>query len=87
MAKIVYILCAILSLICTYFLFRGFRSSRSRLLLWSCLAFAMLSLNNLVLFADLVVFPTANFDGGLLRNLSGAVAGTLLLYGLIWEVT
>jgi hypothetical protein len=87
MAEIVYALSAILSILCTALLFRAYRINRSSLLRWSSVAFALLTLNNLVLFADLVLFPDLDFGGGLLRNITGAAAGSLLLYGLIWEVT
>jgi hypothetical protein len=55
-----------------------------RLLLWSALCFVCLSINNVLLFFDLVVFPT-QVD---LRpyRLVAALAGLLfLLYGFIWE--
>lgn len=87
MAKTVYVLCAILSVVCAVLLLRGYRRNRSKLLLWSCLAFAMLALNNLILFADLIILPGIDIHGVLLRNLTGAIGGTLLLCGLIWEVT
>lgn len=87
MAEIVYALCAICSVACATLLLRGYRENRSKLLLWSCLAFAMLALNNIILFTDLVILPELDFNGTLIRNITGAIAGSLLLYGLIWEVT
>ena len=87
MSKTVYVLCAILSVLCAVLLFRGYRRNRSRLLLWSCLAFAMLAINNLILFTDLILLPGVDIHGVLLRNAMGAIAGTFLLCGLIWEVT
>ncbi len=54
------------------------------LLLWSALCFVGLSVNNVLLFFDLVVFPT-ELDLRPYRLLS-ALAGLLfLLYGFIWE--
>jgi hypothetical protein len=87
MDKAVYLMCAILSVLCALLLFRGYRRGRSRLLMWSSLAFMMLALNNIILFTDLVILPQVDFGGGLLRNLTGAMGGVLLLFGLIWEVT
>lgn len=87
MAEIVYALCAIFSITCAGLLFRGYHTTRAKLLLWSSLAFAMVALNNLILFVDLVVFPQIDFGGGLLRSTTGALGGCLLLYGLIWEST
>ena len=59
MAEVVYILCALTSLACAVLLIRGYRRSRSRLLLWSCLGFVALAANNVLLFVDLVVVPHA----------------------------
>ena len=65
-------------------LFRAYAASGVRLLLWSALCFVGLSVNNVLLFFDLVVFPT-EFDLRPYRLLS-ALAGVLsLLYGFIWE--
>jgi hypothetical protein len=83
-AEIIYACCAVLSVLCFIFLFRGFRQSQSQLLLWSSLAFAFLALNNLILFADLVLLPDIEFSGGMWRVVSGAMGGCLLLFGLIW---
>ena len=87
MSEVVYALCALMSVSCAVFLFRGYRSNRTRLLLWSSLAFAFLALNNLVLFFDLVIFPDVDFGGGIVRSLTGAIGGSLLLFGFIWEGT
>ena len=84
-AEIVYALCAVLSVACFILLFRAFRQSRSRLLLWSSLSFAFMAINNLILFVDLVIFPNVDFQGSLLRVVTGAVGGSLLLVVLIWE--
>ena len=83
MANVVYGLCALTSGLCTVLLLRAWLSSRARLLLWSTLSFLGLTCNNLVLFADQVVFPEA--DLGLVRTLTAAVAVMILLLGLIWE--
>lgn len=85
--QIVYLLCALTSTVCAWMLFRGYRDSHSRLLLWSSLCFGFLALNNITLVMDLVIFPEIDFSAPLLRNLMGASAGSLLLFGLIWEVT
>jgi hypothetical protein len=65
-------------------LFRAYAATGARLLLWSALCFVGLSVNNVLLFFDLVVFPT-QLDLRPYRLLS-ALAGLLfLLYGFIWE--
>jgi hypothetical protein len=87
MAEIVYLLCFIMSVACSLLLFRSYRKSFSPLLLWSTLFFAFLAINNAILVVDLVIIPNVEFDGPLWRNLAGAAAGLLMLFGLIWEVT
>lgn len=83
MATIVYLLCALTSLVCAVLLGRSFARNRMRLLLWSTLGFIGLTLNNFILFIDKVVITDA--DLALLRNLA-ALAGTgVILYGLIWD--
>lgn len=86
MAQIVYILCAVTSIICAFLLVRRYRKTGTRLLLWVCLAFIGMALNNGILFVDTVLLPDVEFLGNFWRNLVGACAGTLLLCGLIWEI-
>jgi len=84
MAPIVYILGTLITLLCTILLLRGYLRGRQKLLLWSGLCFAGLTVSNMLVFVDLVVFPTA-VDLHLWR-LSTAAAGMLvLLFGLIWH--
>lgn len=87
MAELVYCLCALMSIACAFLLARGYKNTRSQLLLWSSLCFGFLALNNSILFIDLVIFPELEFNGMLWRNLMSAIAGSLLLFGLIWELT
>lgn len=87
MAEIVYALCALLSMACFVLLFRAYRKGRTRLLLWTSLCFLLLALNNSILFVDNIILPDVDFGGAFLRNLTGAIAGALLLFGLLWEVT
>jgi hypothetical protein len=82
-AEAVYILCMLASLACAAMLFRGYRQSRVRFLLWGSLCFVGFMLNNLLLFVDLVMVPDR--DLSLWRN-AVALAGLLLLvYGLVWD--
>jgi Family of unknown function (DUF5985) len=84
MAPIVYLLCALTSLVCTFLLARAYRASRVRLLFWSVLCFAGLTASNILLFIDLVLVPRGP-DLVLWRSgLSFAAVGALL-YGLIVE--
>lgn len=86
MAETVYGLCALMSVVCAIMLFRGYRATRTQLLLWSSLCFGFVALNNIFLFFDLVVFPDLDLHGPFWRNFLGATAGSLMLFGLIWEV-
>jgi hypothetical protein len=82
-ANVVYILCAAASTLCAVLLYRGYRASGARLLLWSALCFAGLALNNIILIVDVGVLPSIDLS---MWRLVPAVAGVAaLLYGLIWE--
>ncbi|MHB8914349.1 MAG: DUF5985 family protein [Thiobacillus sp.] len=84
MAEIIYLLCALTAIACAWLLLRNYFKTGGRLLLWSGLCFAGMSLNNLFLVMDkLLLFP--NIDLSIWRLLAGLVAMLLLLYGLIWE--
>ena len=70
-------------LACTVLLFRGYARSGMRLLLWSALCFVFLTLNNLLLFFDLIVFTELDLRP---FRLGAALIGLLfLLYGFIFE--
>ncbi|RYZ84647.1 MAG: hypothetical protein EOP06_17705 [Proteobacteria bacterium] len=87
MAEFVYLLCAVMSLICAAMLFRGFRMNRTNLLLWASASFALIAVMNVFLFLDLAIIPDVELQGSFWRNLLGAFSGTILLTGLIWELT
>ncbi|HYC38398.1 MAG TPA: DUF5985 family protein [Usitatibacter sp.] len=83
MAALIYSLCALTSLVCAVLLLRGFQQSRMHLLLWSGLCFACLTVSNVLLVLDRIVFPDVNLTPA---RLIAALAGLLLLvFGLIWE--
>ncbi len=84
MAEIVYILCALTSVLCAVLLYRSFRVQRTRLLMWSTLCFVGLAINNLLLFVDLVVVRD-DVDLSLARSGTALVSVVLLLIGLLWE--
>ena len=83
MASVVYALCALTSGLCAVLLWRAYRASRARLLLWSSLSFIGLACNNLLLFVDLILVPSV--DLSLYRSLVSAVSVMVLLLGLIWD--
>jgi hypothetical protein len=77
------LLAVLTSLACTVLLFRAYADTALRLLLWSALCFVLLTVNNGLLFFDLVVFPESNLR---MYRISAALAGVLcLLYGFLWE--
>ena len=83
MAAVVYVLCALTSALCAVLLLRAWLAHRQRLVLWTGLGFAGLTVNNLLLVVDLVVLPDVDLQ--LARDASGLLALAVLLFGLIWE--
>ena len=81
---LLFLFAALTSFGCMVLLFRGYARTGVRLLLWSGLCFIFLTANNVLLFADAVVWPT-QVDLRLYR-LGAALAGVAcLLYAFIWE--
>lgn len=87
MAELVYVLCSLLSICCAGLLLRGYRRTPSVLLLWSSICFGLLAINSGILVLDLVILPDLDLHGFFWRNLVGGAAGSVLLFGLIWEMT
>jgi len=84
-AKIVYLLCALTSLVCMGLLMRHYWRTRLPLLFWSGLGFLFFTLANIVLFVDFVVVP--DYDFAIWRNGATLAGVMLLLYGLIRSKT
>jgi hypothetical protein len=88
-AETVYILCALTSLACAVMLFRGYRRSGARLLLWSGLCFAFLTANNVLLFVDKVLLPDSPAMFGVhfqvWRTGAALIGMALLVFGLVWD--
>ena len=82
-AAVIYGLCALTALGCASLLLIAWRRSGYRLLLWSGLCFVGLTINNLLLIMDKLVFP--NIDFSTWRSLSALVAMLVLIYGLVWD--
>lgn len=83
MASIIYFLCALACFLCTFLLLQAYWRSRYPLLLWSALCFSGLSLNNLLLVFDKIVFP--NIDFSVWRTFVALISMAILLYGLVWS--
>ena len=84
MAEAVYLLCALTSILCAVLLARSYGRQKSRLLMWSTLCFVGLSINNILLFVDLVL-TSEDVDLSLVRSGTALVSVLLLLIGLVWE--
>jgi len=83
MGALIYSLCALTCLAAFVLLVRSWRATRFRLLFWSALCFAGLTLNNVLLVADKLFLP--DIDLTTWRLASALVAVLLLVFGLIWE--
>lgn len=85
LATLVYILCALASLLAATLVLRAFLATRQRLLFWAGVCFTGLAANNLVLFIDKVIAP--DVDLSFWRSLPALLGLAALLYGLIWETS
>lgn len=83
MAQTIYGLCTLTSLACAWMLLSSYRRNGVRLLFWSGLCFIGMSVNNVLLVLDKLVFTQVDLLP--LRLTSALVALLLLLYGLIYE--
>jgi Family of unknown function (DUF5985) len=82
-AEAIYLLCGLTSLVAAFMLLRHYRQRRTRLLLWSVIAFVGLAVNNVMVYVDLVMF--AGVDLSVYRTAAGSLAMLALVYGLVWE--
>lgn len=80
---IVYGLCLLASTACAVLLVRSWLATRTRLLLFSAICFALLAVNNFFVVGDMVIW--LDVDLTLARQLSALGALGVLLYGFIWE--
>jgi hypothetical protein len=80
--SVLYVLCALTSVLCTVLLARAFARTRARLLLWSALCFAGMALQNLVLLVDKA---TPMIDLSVPRTLPALIGVLVLLFGLVWD--
>lgn len=78
-----YLSCVLTSAAVTFFLIRGYRQTRMRLLFWSALCFAGLTINNIILLVDLAMLPEVPLRPWRLGT--SLIAVLFLLYGFIWE--
>lgn len=83
MASLISLLCAVTSLACAVLLWRGWRRSGARLLLWSALCFVGLFVSNLLLVVELQATDTPALSAA--RSAPALLGVAFLLYGLIWD--
>lgn len=83
MNSLVYGLCAVAAFACALLLAVGARRSRSRMLVWSALCFALLAAANIVLVLDVWVFPGIALWP--VRTGLSLLAVSSLVYGLVME--
>lgn len=81
---VVYVLCALTSLLCMFLLWRSYRRSGARLLLLVGVCFAGLTLNNFLLPIDLI-WLRSEVDLSVVRGVAGFASLAALLFILIWE--
>ncbi len=81
---LVYVLCMLTSAACAVLLLRAYRRTRTRLLLWTAISFCFLALNNLLVFADVVV-AGPDIDLWAFRYVAALAAIGAMIYGFIWE--
>lgn len=68
---------------CATLLLRAYLHRGVRLLMWSAVCFMGLTVNNIALFVDLVVFP--QIDLRLARLVPALIGMMCLLYGFIYD--
>lgn len=83
MAGTIYILCALISLLCSILLLRAYAQSGLQLLLWSGICFSFLTADNVFLFADRIVWPDVDF--ALMRRPFPLIGLGFLIYGMVWK--
>jgi hypothetical protein len=83
MAAAVYVVGILVTALCALLLLQAFARVGQKLLLWSGLCFVGLTISNVLLFIDLVVWLDTSLYSW--RLSASALAMVLLLYGLVWE--
>ena len=81
---ILYLLAILTSLACTLLLFRGYLKTHLRILMWSALCFVCLTLNNVLLFIDIVLLPV-EVDLRIFRHIAALTGMLFMIYGFIYD--
>lgn len=83
MAAVVYVLCFLTAIGCSAALLTAHRRTRSSLLFWSGMCFALLALNDLFVLLDIYVIKGIDLWG--IRRSLGLAAVVVMLVGLIFH--
>lgn len=83
MVEVTYVLNTLVCIACAALLLNAWRRSHARLLLLSAACFALLTLNNALIFVDVLIVP--DIDLGVVRASTALAGFSVLLFGLIWE--
>lgn len=82
-ASVIYCLCSLTAFLCCFLLLQAFARTGYRLLLWGGFCFAGLTISNIFVILDELIFPS--IDLSIWRLTPALVAMSVLLYGLIWD--
>lgn len=85
MAELIYITCALASSTCALLLWKGYKTTGSRLIFWSGVHFGLLAIANLILAVDLVLLP-GSIDLAIIRSLITLLAVITFFFGLVTEL-
>lgn len=85
MHQLIYAMCAATAAACAALLLRGYRQSGHRLLLWSGVSFAILTLNNVLLVVDRLILT--DVDMSTWRLVVALASVLLLLCSLVVDST
>lgn len=84
MGEVVYSLCALTSLACAVLLVRSWMRTRAKLLAWSSVCFVGLTINNILLVLDFVLYKS-EVDFSFARAVTAFVSVVALVVGLVWS--
>ena len=79
----VYSLCFVTAVLCAFLLGRSFRRSRSSMLFWSAICFALFAVVNGLVIVDMLIYP--EWDLRPVRLWLTVLAVAVLLFGFIWN--
>jgi hypothetical protein len=84
-SALIFLMCALTSVVCAGLLYLNYRRNKTPLLLWSGICFLCLALNNILLFTDLVL--AQQLDLSVVRTLPAVIGFGALIWGFIWDLT